>query len=263
MEQKSEKNNNIFLRLFRSRILIISVSFLIILFAAVFTVWSVSTPLKKIHRLNVEYGTPKKGKLCYKHPALEKDVKEIAYLEAFNDLAKLDSIGLIINLSDSLALLTLKGVVLHRANIKSISTDGFFKSLDICSYQNLFSSPLEITEQSASIEKEPIVFRKAPKSEEEASTSPYFPDTLRNKKVANIELGIQTGFRIYIHDGNDGCEKVNESSSTPGEIWNNIKRLFFLKKPEYQPAIHICMERNDAMSIYRALPTKAMIVMKM
>ena len=261
MNEVNNKNKSFYWYL-KNRLLIISISAIFILAAIVFTVWSVSAPIKKVKNFNETYGTNSDGKPCYDHPSLQNAVKETSYLTAFNTLAKNDSIGLIVNLSDSLISLVLKGVIIHNAQIMSFSTDGFFKALDICAYQNLFASPIEISSQDASIEKEPVVIKKAPKSEEEASTAPYFPDTLKNKRIADIELKIAVGFNIYIHDGTDGCDKANENVSTPGETWKNIKRLLIFRKPEYEPSIHICIQKNDALSIYRALPAKALLIMK-
>ena len=250
-----------FLRFLKNRRIIIVVSVFFILFAVIFTIWSVSIPLKQIHTFNTEYGQHE-GQSCYDHPSLHNTIREIACYEACNQLAKSDSIGLVINLADSLVLLSLKGVIIHSCKIRSISNDGFFNALDICAYKNLFSVPLEINNQKATIEKEPIIIKKAPKSEAEASNAPYYPDTLKNKRIADIELSINAGFKIFIHDGSEGCEKANENISTPGEIWRNLKRFLILKRPEYQPAIHICIEKRDAVSIYRALPAKALMVIK-
>lgn len=257
-----DNNNRSFMWYLKNRLLIISISAVFILAATIFTVWSVSAPLKKVESFNTLYGTIKDGKPCYDHPALVNTIKETTYLNAYNTMAKNDSIGLIVNLNDSILSLVLKGVIIHSAQIMSCSTDGFFKALDICTYQNLFAVPIEIKSQDASIEKEPVVIKKAPKSEAEATVAPYFPDTLKNKRIADIELKIAVGFNIYIHDGSDGCVKANENVSTPGETWRNIKRLLVFKKPEYEPSIHICLQKNDALSIYRALPAKALVIIK-
>ena len=253
------------MNIFKNKTLIIGISLLFLLLASAFTFWSVFTPVEGLKIMNNgQSGKTEGATPCYDDPSLQGTMKEITYQEAFISMAQTDSIGLVVNLSDSLMQLSLKGVIIHSAKMKNISTDGFFGAMDICSYQNLFSAPIEITGQKATVEKEPIVVKKAPKSPEEADSTivPYSLDTLKAQQIANIELTISAGFKIFIHDASAGCEKMSRSVATPGEIWKNVKRLIQFKGPEYQPAIHICVDKNDALSIYRALPKKAFMVMK-
>ena len=217
-----------------------------------------------MNSFNERYGQNEGEKPCYNHPSLQKTVKEIAYQEAFISMAKIDSIGLIVNLSDKLLQLSLQGVIIHSAPMESVSDDGFFKAMDICSYQNLFSVPLEITEQRATVEKEPIVVKQAPKSEAEAlaAATPFAIDSVKAQQIADVELTIGAGFKIYIYDSSLGCKRADKHDSIQGETWNNMKRVAHIKQPEYQPAIYICISKKDALSIYRALPKRAFMVMK-
>lgn len=254
--------SNLFQKCLKNRLLIIGLAVLFIIITIIFVFWSVSIPLDKIRAYNLEYGKQKEGQICYDDPSLKNTVRDIAYLEAYIAMAKNDSIGLILNLQDSIIGLVLKGVIIHSSKIISISNDGFFNALDVCTYKNLFSLPVSILNQKATIEKEPVVVKKAPKNEAEATQAPYYPDTLKNKRIADIELTLNPGFKLFIHDGSAGCEQANENISTPGEIWRNMKRFILLKKPEYRPAIHICIDKRDAISIYRALPGKALAIIK-
>ena len=252
------------MEIFKGKKLIIGISLSIFLFAFAFALLSVFLSVIKLSTFNKRYGQKEGDKLCYDHPSLQKTVKEITYHEAFIRMAETDSIGLIVNLSDSLLQLSLEGVIIHSARIESISGDGFFSAMDICSYQNLFSSPLEITGQYATVEKEPIVVKQAPKSEAEAlaSAGSHTPDSLKVQQVADVELMIGAGFEVYIYDSSIGCKRASKHIGIQGESWKNIKRMAQLKRPRYQPAIHICVSKNDALSIYRALPRKALMVMK-
>ena len=248
----------------KSKKLLIGISLLILFVALAFTSLSVFLSARRLSTFNERYGQKEGEKPCYDHPSLQKAVKEIAYQEAFISMAETVSIGLIVNLSDSLLQLSLKGVIIHSAPMESISDDGFFSAMDICSYQNLFSAPLEITEQYATVEKEPIVVKQAPKSEAEAlaAATPFAVDSVKAQRIADVELTIRAGLKIFIYDSSAGCKRAGKHIGIPGETWQNIKRLVQLKRPQYQPAIHICVSKNDALSIYRALPWKALVVVK-
>ncbi|MDX9882561.1 MAG: hypothetical protein RBS73_10885 [Prolixibacteraceae bacterium] len=252
------------MEIFKGKKRIIGIALSIFLVAFAFTLLSVFLSVRRLSTFNEKYGQKEDEKSCYDHPSFQKTVKEITYHEAFINMAETDSIGLIVNLSDSLLQLSLEGVIIHSAHIESISGDGFFSALDICSYQNLFSSPLEITEQHATVEKEPIVVKQAPKSEAEAlaSAAPYAADSVKAQQIADIELMIGAGFEVYIYDSSAGCKRASKHIGIQGETWKNIKRMVQLKRPQYQPAIHICVSKNDALSIYRALPRKALMIMK-
>lgn len=248
----------------KNKKLVIIVSASILFVAIAFTASSVFQSLLKLNSFKKSNDEKEAKEPCYDHPSLEKTIKEITYNEAFISMAKNDSIGLIVNLSDSTLQLSLQGVIIHSAKIETVSSDGFFNAMDICSYQNLFSSPLEITAQKATVDKEPIVVKKAPKSEAEATAalSVQATDSIKSQKVADVELTVGLGFSIYIYDSSNGCQRADGRVGVKGETLANIKRIFTLKKIKYQPAIHVCVSKDDAVSIYRALPSKAYVVMK-
>ncbi len=245
------------------KLYIILPSVIVLTIAILFVTWSAIVPLKKIKSFNEEYSSTENQNPCYDQPALSNEIRELTYLTAFDEMAKSDSIGLVINLADSTAMLAIKGVVIHSAKIHAISNDGFLKSMNICSYQNLFSRPIAILSQNATIEKEPIQIKKAPKNEEEALANAEHPDTTKTIQVTDIHFKLAIGCNFFIHDASVGCEKANKSLSTPGEIWKNMKRFIVFKEPEYEPAIHICIDNKDAISIYRGLPARGQIILRM
>lgn len=245
------------------KLYIIIPSFIVLTITVLFVVWSAIIPLKKISSINEVYSNTENQNPCIDQPALSNEIRELTYLTAFDSMAKSDSIGLVINLVDSTAMLAIKGVILHKAKIHSISNDGFLKSMDICSYQNLFSKPIAILSQNATIEKEPIQIKKAPKNEEEALANAEHPDTTKTLQVTHINFRLEIGCNFFIHDASEGCDRANKSLSTPGEIWKNMKRFVMLKEPEYEPAIHICIDNKDAISIYRGLPAHGQIILRM
>lgn len=248
----------------KNKKLVVIISALILFVAITFITSSVIQSVLKLNSFNKAYSETEEMKPCFDHPSLYKTIKEITFNEAFISLAKNDSIGLIINLSEQLLQLSLQGVIIHSAKIETISGDGFFNALDICSYQNLFSSPLKITSQIASVDKEPIVVKKAPKSEAEATAalSVQATDSIKAQQVADVELNLEPGFKIYIYDSSKGCQRADNKIGVKGETWTNIKRILTFKKIIYQPAIHLCVSNDDAVSIYRALPSKAFAVIK-
>ncbi len=93
-------------------------------------------------------------------------------------LSEKDSIQLIVNLRDSIIGLSIKGVIIHKTQINNYKVDPLLNKLPVLEYVKLFSEPLQVKSQYATIVKEPIVVRNAPKDTAEATLNAYEPDTL-------------------------------------------------------------------------------------
>jgi len=80
-------------------------------------------------------------------------VHEKAFLNARLAMSVTDSIGLTLNLKDSLVQLEMKGVVLRQVKADKIELPRFFKAIKAPAYAIHFSKPFIITEIEGSIEK--------------------------------------------------------------------------------------------------------------
>ncbi|NJM15140.1 MAG: SDR family oxidoreductase [Bacteroidales bacterium] len=131
----------------------------------------------------------------YSHPSLDSLLKEKAYKNALLELSGNDSIHLVVNLRSSLACLYIKGVNIHHVKVQPVSTDKLLATLPAMQYYWLFSKPLSVKRQHATIVKEPIVERHAPKDTVEAAQNAYQPDTLI-QNPAFLQLSTEQGIQI-------------------------------------------------------------------
>lgn len=203
----------------------------------------------------------------YNNPDLELFLKDKSYKQALLKLSEQDSIQLIVNLHDSIVCLTIKGVIIHETHLDNFTIDPLLNKLPNMEYVKLFSQPLNIHSQWATIVKEPIVVRNAPKDTAEAALYAYQPDTLIQKPAF---MKIETDYGIHIQFEQDinptfkhkfvrfmFNTKINTKS-----IFKDILHFVSFKKPEYNPTIVIKMPADDLRAIYRAFPTNAYVVLK-
>jgi len=191
-------------------------------------------------------------------------VKEKCYLASLVKLSKEDSIQLVINLYDSIVVLSFKGIILKTIRMDHIRTSPLLNYMPLMHYTWFFSAPLKIEKQITPLVKEPVIERQAPKDTLEALLNPFQPDTSDQKPVFLI-LELQYGFRIvfeqeFTHGTSD---YINIISSRLKYLIPDYKRHFsdfiHFRQPTYYPKITIKANSKDITSIYRALPEKAYV----
>ncbi|PLX00389.1 MAG: hypothetical protein C0591_01370 [Marinilabiliales bacterium] len=201
----------------------------------------------------------------YDDPLLAPLSRQLAYKKALLHMAENDSINLIVNLSDSNIHLTINGVIIHTTRLQSFDIDPLLLNLPNNIYHKIFSHPLYIVEEYATIVKEPIVVRQAPKNPEEAAINAYQPDTLiQNPAFLRMQLDYDIHL-VFEQDVNSGWndQKTQVAFRMKYRIshfFERLKAFFSLKKQNYYPTIRIKMPVNDLREIYRALPTHARVV---
>ncbi|MBC8321074.1 MAG: hypothetical protein H8E34_10155 [Bacteroidetes bacterium] len=203
----------------------------------------------------------------WSHSEFSEMVKEKTYKEALLKLAGKDSVQLAINLADSTVCLYINGVKIHKTVIKLFEQAKLLKKIPTMQYVKIFSQPLNISSQFATIVKEPVVIRQAPKDTIEAALNAWEPDTLL-QNPAFLLLRLEHGIDL-----------VFEQESNPvfydkwikfrffNELWANktlnaLFCFFTFKKQEYYPVITIKIPANELRAIYRALPQNAFVVLK-
>ncbi len=204
----------------------------------------------------------------YNHPDLDSLIRERAYKEALLKLAESDSIQLVVNLSDSTVGLHIKGVPIHQTRISEFSKDKFLEKLPLMQEIRLFSLPLPVLSQYATIVKEPVVVRHAPKDEEEAAENAWQPDTLVQKPAFaafSAEYGIQIIFeQDRVESFRDRWKKFGfYSHLRTRKAAGAVKNFFLFSGQEYQPVLTIQLPVDDLRAIYRALPDSTLIVLKL
>lgn len=203
----------------------------------------------------------------YNHPDFLEYVKDKAYREALLDLATKDSIQLAVNLADSSVCLHINGVRIHQTRIRSFKQDKFLASMQGMQVAGLFSKPLRIIREYATIVKMPVVERHAPKDTLEAAMNAWKPDTLIQKPaflLLETEHGIDL---IFEQEGEAGMRDDWMKFSFFSKIcwrrsFESIGNFFTFSRQEYHPRITMQLPARDLRAIYRALPREAYVVLR-
>ena len=244
-----------------------TLGYLLLGFMIYYLVMSVISPSAKISEINSTfmYQMPensKTDKRIFSDSAFVNVNREKAWYQARIVMAESDSICLAINLSDSTAILEITGVKVHKAKISGFSVSKIFSKADEYSVSTMLSVPFTISKDYATLRKEPVMLKMAPKD-----TSEYKPDILpdtTNSEAVNCMLEMENGIRLYLYqDVEDEGGRLNHFffglNDRLRNIRDNLKSIIRLKVPEYHPAIRIRLPKADARIIYRALPKNGQV----
>ena len=90
-------------------------------------------------------------------------IREKAFLGSQVKLAEADSIGLIINIRDSVIQLMIKGLPIRSVKIGEYDVSPFFQRANQEAIYSMLSSPMKITGMQATFKKDPVNVKIAPK----------------------------------------------------------------------------------------------------
>lgn len=217
--------------------------------------------IKDVNRAYWEQIGEQERNIWHKVPGYTELLKEKSVLAALVKLAGSDSIGLFLNLPDSVAQLMIKGVSVRNIPLQKIHWSRFFERLDTEVEYDLFSVPLQVEFSEATIVKEPINTVQAPK--DSADVIPQLqPDTAHTDPVCFV-LNTDRKVRFYFYEtersGKAFLFDCKDRIRATGSV---LKAMTGLDGSSYVPTIRIGLSREDAKVLYRALPWKARIVVK-
>ncbi|MHC1702626.1 MAG: hypothetical protein AB9846_01840 [Tenuifilaceae bacterium] len=190
--------------------------------------------------------------------------KEKAFYQSRLKMAETDSIGLTIDLPDSLACLEINGVVVHKVKINYMTESKVFSKANTYSVATMLSRPLTIVNRFSTIKREPLMIKMAPKD-----TSEYVPDIAPDTsdfEPVNYILEMDNGVRIFVYQedkkkSEDGyCQKLFDLKDRLRNTKSTIDSLKRNSVPKYHPFIKIRLPKADAKIIYRALPENGQVV---
>ncbi len=190
-----------------------------------------------------------------------------AYLKNALKLSKIDSISLLIDLRDSLAILSLKGVSIFESKISKIEINKGLKKLPYFLRDSLYSGPLQAVDELSSIEKFPIVVKKPTKDTSTVEKTEEVP-TLPKQHDVYVLLALDNSMAIEINQEESelvGTKSALRKYRRQYKRWffsRNIKSAFSSGQPGYIYNLKIEIPREDAGSIYRALPIKPFILIR-
>ena len=192
-----------------------------------------------------------------------------AFLLTRLELAKKDSIGLVIDLTDSTAKLEVKGVPIRHCKILRYRHSDLARRLRSQGrLHQWLATPFILQEELATLPKAPIRIKEAPKDTIEAAESKG-EDLPIEQKDAEFTLQFDRNLTLSV-----------EQAQTPSfagrmrKFWYDLRRnfdeaneavvaLMHLQLPQHRLWIEIELSREDAKAIYRALPTRAALALRL
>ena len=238
------------------------------LFIIYYTIMSMMGPGRKLSQIADEYGINQTENSQYDEriftdSAYLKLLQERSYLQSRLAMAGTDSIYLTINLADSIVNIEISGVDVHEAKISRKGTSKMLIKGNENLILSMLATPLTISKEYATIKKEPVMIKMAPKD-----TSEYKPDIMPDTSLTvpvNFILEMTNGIRIYVYQEEHEKFFSRLKLSFFGmqdnirNTWSSLKSVVLFKVPEYHPFIKIWLPRSDAKIIYRAIPRQGQI----
>jgi hypothetical protein len=192
-------------------------------------------------------------------------IRKKAYLGAQVKLAESDSIGLIINMRDSVIQLLIKGLPIRSVKIDEYEISPFFQRVNQEAIYSMLSSPMKITGMQATFMKDPVSVKIAPKDTSEAVVATR-PDTTDFEAVF-FTLNTDQNVRFFFEQqedtiGADGRARfffdLKDRSKNAKATMKAVARF---DVPPYVPYIKIWIPKAEAKIVYRALPREGLIVL--
>jgi len=193
-------------------------------------------------------------------------ISERSYLSSQVQMASTDSIGLLINLPDSVIQLLIKGVPVMTVQVEEYDVSPFLRRVNQEALLNMLSSPLTITGMHSTFRKDPVNVKIAPKDTTEVEVGAK-PDTTDFEAVF-FTLDTDRHIRFFFEQKEDTVLKDRiagfffDLRNRAGNVFSNLKALVRLDTPEYMPYIKIWLPKSEAKIVYRAIPREGLIVLK-
>lgn len=194
--------------------------------------------------------------------------KQAAYLSARYDLSKQDSTYLVVDLIDSTASLEIKGISVHKARIKSIDKSNSLKLFHAKDFSLWLEYPFELKSAKATIAKIPMVIKNAPKDTIEAAKAEVIP-TVPKREDVFITMNFTKNLRLVMSQAEelDSVGKIRietlKHDKRKASFDKAIESLTSFQYDKIAPFINIKVSKEDATIIYRALPMKPQMVLRM
>jgi len=189
-------------------------------------------------------------------------------LRARYSLSSEDSIYLVLDLIDMVASLEMKGVPLHQCKIVNLFVSNSIQKFHTETLIRWLAQPFVLKNAVSTIARVPFVEKNAPKDTIEANKSEALPVAPKLDDVyivMNFERNLQ--LIIQQEEKSEGPEKLRldslKWSFKKKEINQTIKSLTTFKRDAVIPKIAITLKKLDATVLFRALPYKSKMVIRM
>lgn len=192
-------------------------------------------------------------------------IRNKAFLNSQVKLAESDSVGLLINVRDSVIQLLIKGLPVRTVKIDEYDISPFFHSANQEAIYKMLSTPLTITGMQATFMKDPVSVKIAPRDTSQVVESEK-PDTTDFEAVF-FTLDTDRNIRFFFEQQEDtiGADRrarfVFDLKDRMRNASVTMRAVARMKIPPYVPYIKIWLPKAEAKIIYRAIPREGMIVL--
>jgi hypothetical protein len=192
-------------------------------------------------------------------------LRKKALLSSQVKMADSDSIGLFINMRDSLIQLYIKGVAIRTVMINEFEVSPFFQRANQEAIYSMLASPLIITGMNATFPKDPVSIKIAPKDTSFAVTAEK-PDTTDFEAVFfTLETNRNIRFLFQQQEDTIPADRKALFMFDLNDRFRNaratMKAVASFTTPPYVPYIRIRIPKSEAKILYRAIPREGMIVL--
>jgi hypothetical protein len=232
-------------------------------FLVYYSIMSAMSPSRKLDEIKNRFGVQEDTENSFDESFFSDSayinlLKEKAFLQARISMASTDSVYMTLNVADSTANLEISGVTVHSAKMNDIKISRILKSGNEYEIFAMLATPMTIVRDFATIRKEPLMIKMAPKDTSEFKPD-VIPDTSDYEPV-NYILEMDNGIRIFVYQDTDtiGRDKSRlfffDLTARLRNVWSSLKSVALFRIPEYHPFIRIRLPKADAKILYRAVP---------
>ena len=190
------------------------------------------------------------------------------FLHSRLELANEDSMYLVLDLVNNLAILEMKGIQLHECRILNTDISNSIKMYHTESLLNWMAEPFTVKHVDATIPKIVFIEKIAPKDSIEANKTSAEPVATRLGDVF-IVMDFDRNLRLVISQSekpdDEGKKMISamRAKYSQAEIKKSVQGLIKLNREPAMPQISIVIPKTDATIFYKALPVKLKMIIKM
>jgi hypothetical protein len=175
---------------------------------------------------------------------------------------------MVLDLINKVATLEMKGIPLHDSPIHDVWISNSIKMFHTDALLHWIAQPFVLKNANSTIERVQFLVKNAPKDTIEANKAEAILAPRKTEDVF-IVLNFERNLQLVIQQTeiSQGEDKARIDSLKRNffkqETENSLKALTNLKREAITPKIFITMPKADAITLYRALPQKLKMVLRM
>jgi hypothetical protein len=193
--------------------------------------------------------------------------KSEEFLASRINLVNNDSSYLVLDLMNKMFILELKGISLYECHVVSSQINSSIKDLPAASLLSWIAEPFYLKHSDATITRASLKEMIAPKDTVEANKKDETPRAPK-RNDAYIVMDFERNLRLIIRQSEkpdkEGARSIDslQWKYRKIELINNLQALIHIDRDMVKPTIEIVLPKEDATILYRALPRKAKLLLR-